>query len=181
MNILVSLFLTCVVAQVQEISPPLPVVPQTQIIWAEPEYEIIHNEEPILSKKYVTAILSNGVKITVPVINGYLPSVRIGKTSSGAVVRHFYYHNKYKYNGSALIKYEEEKKKEVLPEPNQLNKLQNRVDKLEGSVDGLHKSVDEIKDALRKQIPEKTKTTYEKQNSSPDMKKPSEFDPEIRR
>lgn len=177
MNILASLLLTCIMAQVQDISPP--VIPPPKIIWAEPEYEIIHNEEPILSKKYVTAILSNGVKITVPVINGYLPSVKIGKTASGATVRHFYYHNKYKYDGSAIIKYEEEKNIEVVPKPDPINRLQNRVEKLENSFKDLNKSVDAIKDTLNRQSPEKTKIPDKptKQNSSNSiMKKPSEFD-----
>lgn len=178
MNILASLFLTCIFTQVQDIS--YSANPPPAIIWAEPEYEIIHNEETIVSKKYVTAILSNGVKITVPVINGYVPSVKIGKTASGATVRHFYYHNKYKYDGSVVIKYQEEKKIEVLPKPDPIKQLQSRVENLESSVENLHRSVDDIKNEKNK-MPEKTKVPIGPSEQTPNMKRPSEFDLEIRR
>lgn len=163
----------------------VPLGSRSNIIWAEPEYEFIHNEEPIISKIYVTAVFKNGERITIPVVNGYLPAIKMGRSSSGHKVRHFYYDSKIKHDGDLEVIYEDElEKKDVELEKRnlELGSLQKRVQKLENSVQSLKNTVSEMQHTIKNKSSITVKENSDimaKNKPSPSMKRPSEFDEKI--
>lgn len=53
----------------------------------------------ITSKKYTYAIMTDGKKIEIPIVNGYLPEVRIYKSNGIVIRRVFNYNREIPYKG----------------------------------------------------------------------------------
>lgn len=79
--------------------------------------ECTHFSGTIHSKKYITAVLENGKRITVPVINGYLPSIDLTALSNGAYRRDYYYDECIPYKGQSVVSYGSTKQKATAPAP----------------------------------------------------------------
>ena len=82
------------------------------IIVGPTDYEHIHFNESVESKIYVDAIMVDGKRIQVPVINGFVPRVLTTPLTTGGYKRDFYYDEKIKYQGQSLLKYSLNKKPE---------------------------------------------------------------------
>ena len=67
--------------------------------------ECVHFYGSIYSKKYITAIMDDGKRITVPVINGYLPSIDLKKMTDGSTQRNYYYDGCFAHNGDSYVNY----------------------------------------------------------------------------
>lgn len=65
-------------------------------------HEKVYFSGDIRSRCIVEAVLGNGKKITVPVINGYMPSVRVTNLSDGSVLREYDYRNRDVYDGGVI-------------------------------------------------------------------------------
>lgn len=93
-----------------------PVVYGPPIVCAPADYNNIHYSGTVYSKKYVTAVMDDGQKMSVPVINGLLPSVNYKRLPSGGMQRDFWYDEGFKHGGEAVVEYgPNEKKKVVVP------------------------------------------------------------------
>lgn len=66
-------------------------------------HEKVYFSGEIRSRCFVNAILvSSGKRITVPVINGYMPSVRITNLADGSILREYDYRGKDVYDGGTI-------------------------------------------------------------------------------
>lgn len=160
-----------------------------QIIIGPTDYEHIHFNEIVNNKIYVDAIMVDGKRIQVPVINGFVPRVLTTPLTTGGYKRDFYYDDKTKYEGQSLLKYSLNKKSDIKPEivepkkepksdskPMQelLKKRDQEVYELKQIVEKLQKEIDVLKTEnrkLREPQPEQ-KINVKLPNSS--MKRPSE-------
>jgi hypothetical protein len=139
-----------------------------------PEYENIYFPGVIYTKEYVSAVMTDGTRTRVPVINGYLPTVESTRYPNG-IQRNFYYHQGYKYGGESIVNY-------ALPNtavlrPPTVTEIREPNQDLVREVADLQKTVSELREML-KQKSELPKPELPKSN--PSMKKPSEFDKESR-
>lgn len=73
---------------------------------------IITNEE-IRTKIYITAILEDGRKLSVPVVNGLLPVLHLSKLPNGGMKRQYVYSKKIKHDGSKVVNYVDVPKEEI--------------------------------------------------------------------
>jgi hypothetical protein len=93
-----------------------PTVYGPPIVCAPADYNNIHYSGTVYSKKYVTAVMDDGQRMSVPVINGLLPSVNYRRLASGGMQRDFWYDEGFKYGGEAVVEYgTNDKKKAVQP------------------------------------------------------------------
>jgi len=65
-------------------------------------HEKVYFSGEIRTRCIAEAVLSNGKKITVPVINGYMPAIRVTMLSDGSTLREYDYYNKNVYNGGVI-------------------------------------------------------------------------------
>lgn len=79
--------------------------PSTSSYYKASDTERIHYNGDVYSKKYITAVLDDGRKITVPVINGYMPSIDLVKMTDGSCQRNYYYDGCFKHNGETCVNY----------------------------------------------------------------------------
>jgi len=114
-----SIFLfvaTLSIVQCQDVYYGPPVSYGPPIVLAPTDYHNIHYSGTVYSKKYVAAVTSDGQKISVPVINGLLPTINSKRLASGGTQRDFWYDGGFKYRGEAVVSYiQNEKKKAVVP------------------------------------------------------------------
>jgi len=75
------------------------------IVCAPADYNHIHFTGDVYSKKYVTAAMDDGQRMTIPVINGILPTVNYKRLASGGMQRDFWYDEGFKYGGEAVVEY----------------------------------------------------------------------------
>lgn len=87
------------------------------IVCAPADYNHIHFTGDVYSKKYVAAAMDDGQRMTIPVINGILPTVNYKRLASGGMQRDFWYDEGFKYGGEAVVEYgpANEKKKVASP------------------------------------------------------------------
>lgn len=152
------------------------------IVCLPADYNNIHYSGSVHSKKYVTAVFGNGQIMTVPVINGMLPTVDYKMLPSGGMQRDFWYDEEFKYRGQEIVKYNSayEKKKIITPPsrpenlPPKKQMPDPKIQQLEASIGDLQKTIVELREEVKKQqtlvVPELKKTSS--------MRKPSEFDKE---
>jgi len=76
---------------------------------ASPIYHNIHYSGTVRSKEYVDAVLPNGKKMKVPVINGIAPFIN-SKCTAGSEVYDFTYNSQDRWSGKTPIYYDAEKK-----------------------------------------------------------------------
>lgn len=94
-----------------------PIVYGPPIVCAPADYNNIHYTGTVYSKKYVTAVMDDGQTMTVPVINGLLPSVNYKHLPSGGTQRDFWYDEGFKHGGEAVVEYSSNEKKKVVVPP----------------------------------------------------------------
>lgn len=64
--------------------------------------EKVYFSGEIRSRCIAEAVLSNGRKITVPVINGYMPAVKVTIAADGSELREYDYYDRDVYNGGVI-------------------------------------------------------------------------------
>lgn len=65
-------------------------------------HEKVYFSGEVRSRCIVEAVLTNGKRITVPVINGYMPAIRVTTLSDGSTLREYDYYDKEVYNGGVI-------------------------------------------------------------------------------
>jgi hypothetical protein len=86
-------------------APPVYYTSPTYYTAPASDTECVHFYGSIYSKKYITAIIDDGKRITVPVINGYMPSIDLKKMTDGSTQRNYYYDECFKHNGESYVNY----------------------------------------------------------------------------
>jgi hypothetical protein len=81
-----------------------------------PIHEKIYYSSQIHSKQYVEAVLVSGRRIVVPVVNGYMPSVRVTEFDDGTSFREFHYDDQVPYDGG-IVKYSKKPVPQKMPLP----------------------------------------------------------------
>ena len=176
MNTLLLLILTCQITQCPTSYP-------SQVIYSK-DHNYIHYSGQIHSKKYVTAVLETGKKISVPVINGLMPRVKYETLPNGGMRRDFWYDQEFKYDGRKEIKYT----KDVVVPPKAIysEELSKKLEVKDGSKEeSLPSKKIEMPDPQLEEIIRNIEKTLKEPNydvpslkSLTPMKKPSEFDKE---
>jgi len=94
-----------------------PIVYGPPIVCAPADYNNIHYSGIVYSKKYVTAVMDDGQRMSVPVINGLLPSIDYKCLPSGGMQRDFWYDEGFKHGGEAVVEYSSNERKKVVVPP----------------------------------------------------------------
>lgn len=141
------------------------------------DYENIHFSGAIYSKQYVIAIIDDGSRVQIPVINGYLPTFDAKVMPNGRLRRDYYYGAAYKHNGSLCVEYERPPTKKVGKAydegspPKKIEMPSPEIDALRETVSELTFEVQQLKQRLKKEPSDSKKI----EAPSIKMKKPSEF------
>lgn len=72
---------------------------RTPVYAGSPIYHELKCCEPIKTKTYITAVLTNGTRTQIPIVNGYLPEIRTKELADGTTHRTFIYNRQIPYEG----------------------------------------------------------------------------------
>jgi len=128
----------------------------------------------IRTRYIVEAVLSSGKKVTVPVINGYVPAIRVTVLVDGSTLREYDYKNNHVYEGG-VIEYSKPPVKSVLSIPSKKQMPIYTEEDFESMRSNV-KLLEETIRLLREQAVERPPITLQAVPSDESkLKKPSEF------
>lgn len=149
-----------------------------------PVYQNIHFTGQVRTKHYVQAKLPYGETCTVPVINGYMPSMRQSYNLQRNLVLDLYYDNKYPWKGSNPIIYDPEcvaAMRETFVEKTIPMRVESKttsteqVRRLQGTIEELREQISNMNPPAKQFTP--LPKALPEVKSDHRLKRPSEIDP----
>ena len=136
--------------------------------------ERIYFSEAIYSRCIVNAVLPSGKLITVPIINGYMPSIRITYLDDGSVLREYDYDSRDVYLGG-VIQYPA-KRREPPKQKYELELPKQKMPKFsDEDFEVIQKDVELLRNSMRALQENDKKIIPPVLNLGSSKKKPSEF------
>ena len=134
--------------------------------------ERIYFSEAIYSRCIVNAVLPSGKVITVPVLNGYMPSIRITYLDDGSVLRECDYESRDVYLGG-VIQYPAKKRELPKSKPDLPKQKMPRF--TDEDIEIMQKDVESLRNSMRALQENDKKIISPVLNLGSPKKKPSEF------